>query len=71
MNGDPDLFDQVVPEGANVELCKGFFEQLEWAEHTFVDREHGLCTFSLLPSPFPPFPHLPIPAADPSSPNMT
>ena len=41
--GDPDLFDQVIPEGANVKLCEDLFEKLEWAEHTFVDREHGLC----------------------------
>lgn len=23
-------------------LCEDLFEKLEWAEHTFVDREHGL-----------------------------
>jgi hypothetical protein len=28
-------------------LCIDLFEKLEWAEHTFVDREFGLCAFFL------------------------
>ena len=38
-------------------LCEDLFEKLEWAEHTFVDREFGLCksssAFSFLPSSLP------------------
>jgi GNAT superfamily N-acetyltransferase len=41
-DGDPDLFDQVIPEGSNKTLCEDLFAKLEWAEHTFVDREHGI-----------------------------
>ena len=61
-NGDPDLFDQVIPEGSNVALCEDLFQKLEWAEHTFVDREFGFCLFSSfpfptsLPTPHPRFP---------------
>lgn len=62
-NGDPDLFDQVIPEGSNMALCEDLFEKLEWAEHTFVDREFGICLFSTFPhfSPSPtPHPRFPI-----------
>ncbi len=55
MPGDPDLFDQVIPEGANVKLCEELFVPLEEAEHKYVDRENGYCELSslssLLPSP--------------------
>ncbi len=43
MPGDPDLFDQVIPEGANVKLCEELFVPLEEAEHKYVDRESGYC----------------------------
>jgi hypothetical protein len=44
MGHDPDLFEQDIPEGANVPLCEDLFEKLEWAEG-FVDREDGFCSF--------------------------
>lgn len=46
MPGDPDLFDQVIPEGANVKLCEELFVPLEEAEHKYVDRETGYCEWS-------------------------
>jgi hypothetical protein len=58
-DGDPDLFDQVIPEGSNMALCEDLFEKLEWAEHTFVDREFGFCLFSTFPFHISPrFPYL-------------
>ena len=46
MDGDPDLFDQVIPPGSNTVLCEDLFAKLEWAEHKFVDREHGFCQYT-------------------------
>jgi hypothetical protein len=54
-SGELDYYGPL-PEGANIGLCKTFFEQLEQYEGKYVDREKFYCASPpcpLHPNPLP------------------